>query len=467
MTTEFKVVDIAQVRVNPNNIREDLGDLDRLAGEVKTMGVLQPLLVYPHPSLEGDFIIKDGHRRHAAAVRAGLSVVPVLVEEVSARGVLDDIETMLTTGRNHRGLNKLEEAKGFQMLLDLGLNESTIGKRFKQPKSEVITKARVMKAPEKVQDAYGRGRIDLLQLKRLTDLQASGQAEVLERALAANDFDTDGGYKINADRLIAQAETAQQVAETTERLLALGVKQVPAEQGYKLEAVPDEPALSEEEHVAAGHVFSMSHWSDEPNWYEPRTSAKDAEVSAGVKAEQAKIQELSAGLLTAFKLRRQFLVRTVQDAGSGVSVDADLELLLEVVWHKIGKLDDVVLAAITGIDPPEDRESYRERQKFEGKVRAAFSRMSWKQMARAAAWGESQDTDKRLRKAPAFARNEYNWSSHKSWLDKVQRLFGYRLDQAERDTLEFYQEKGGQYGNHKELPEGVNRDVSEDVEVLN
>lgn len=465
MVKEFMVVDIAQVRANPHNIREDLGDLDRLAGEVKTMGILQPLLVYPHPELEGDYIIKDGHRRHAAAVRAGLSVVPVLVEEVSARGVLDDLETMLTTGRNHRSLNKLEEAKGFQMLLDLGLNESTIGKRFKQPKSEVVTKARVMKAPEKVQDAYGRGRIDLLQLKKLTDLQASGQAEVLERALEARDFDTDGGYVINADRIIAQAETAHQAAEVTERLLALGAKQVPAEKAYQLESVPDEPPMTEEEHVAAGHVFSMSRWSDEPNWYVERSKGKAEELSAEAKAEQSRIRELSAGLLTAFKLRRQFLVRLVQDTGAGVSQDADLELLLGVVWHQIGKLDDVVLAEITGIDPPENKDDWTANNAWRDRVRAVFAKMSWKQLARAAAWGESNDTDKRLRKAPAFARGEYNWSNHRTWLTTVQRLFGYRLDQAERDTVAFYEAKGGNY-HYKEFP-GANRDVSEDLEVLN
>lgn len=463
--TVYEVVDIARVRANPSNIREDLGDLERLTAEVKTIGVLQPLIVYPHPTLEGDFVIKDGHRRRQAAVNAGLLRVPVLIEEVSVRGALDDIETMLTTGRNHRPLDLLEEAKGFQMLLDLGLNESTIGKRFKKPKSEIVTKASLLSAPEKVQDAFTRGRVDLLQLKKLTDLQAAGQAEVLEKALDNREFHPHGGYKIDVDRVIAQAETAVQAEATTERLLALGAKQISQEQTYKLAHVPDDDALTEEEHVAAEHLFFQSPYRDEPDWYLKSSKQAEAEVSEADKAERATIRELSVGLLTAFKLRRQFLVRTVQDTGAGVSLEADLELLLDCLWYPITKLDDEVLASITGIEPPADKESYRERQQWLEKVKASFSRMSWKQIARAAAWGESQDTDKRLRKAPAFARDEHNWGGHKSWLNRVQRLFGYRLDEAERDTLEFYKAKGGTYG-YKELPEGANRDVTEDVEVL-
>ncbi|NVM97806.1 ParB/RepB/Spo0J family partition protein [Arthrobacter sp. SDTb3-6] len=464
--TVYEVVDIARVRANPSNIREDLGDLERLTAEVKTIGVLQPLIVYPHPSLEGDFVIKDGHRRRQAAVNAGLLKVPVLIEEVSVRGALDDIETMLTTGRNHRPLDLLEEAKGFQMLLDLGLNESTIGKRFKKPKSEIVTKSRLVSAPEKVQDAFARGRVDLLQLKKLTDLQAAGQTEVLERALDNREFNTSSGYGIDVERVIAQAETAVQAEATTERLLALGAKEITQEQSYKLTRVPDEPALTEEEHVAAEHFFFQSPYRDETDWYLKTSKQADSAVSDAVKAERATLRELSAGLLTAFKLRRQFMVRTIQDTGAGVSLEADLELLLDCLIYPIMKLDVEVLAQITGIEPPEDKESYRAREQWQGKVRASFARMSWKQIARAAAWGDSQDTDKRLRKAPAFDRTEYNWSHHKSWLDKLQRLFGYRLDEAERDTLEFFKAKGGKYG-YGELTEGTNRDVNDDVEILN
>lgn len=463
MSAVYEVVEIARVRANPENIRDDMGDLERLSKEIKTMGVRSPLVVYPHPELEGDFMIRDGHRRRQAAINAGLVKVPVVIEEASARGALEDIETMLTTGVSAKRITEMERAKGFQRMLDLGLNESTIGKRFTRPKSEVVTLGRLTKAPEKVQAAFSKGRIDLLQLKKLTDLQAAGQTDVMEKAIDNREFNTNSGYKIDVERVIAQAETAAQAETTTQRLLDLGAKQITQEQSYNLSNVPDEPAMTEEEHVAAEHVFYQSPYRDEPDWYLKTSKPKDA-VSEDEKAERAQVRELSAGLGTAFKLRRQFMVRTIQDTGAGVSLEADMELLLDCLIYTIMKLDDDVLGMITGIDPPADGQSYSEGEKWKARVRASFSKMSWKQIARAAAWAENQDTDKRLRRAAAFERTQYNWSSHKIWLDRAQRLFGYRLDEAETSAVEFYKAKGGTYRGI--TTEGENRDVEEDLVIL-
>ena len=117
MTTMFEEIQIEKVRANPANIREDLGDMERLAAEVKTVGIRSPLVVYPHPDIEGDFMIQEGHRRRQAALAAGLSELPCIIVEAPKRPA-EDVEVMLSTGRNHKPLTRLEEARGESRFLE-------------------------------------------------------------------------------------------------------------------------------------------------------------------------------------------------------------------------------------------------------------------------------------------------------------------------------------------------------------
>lgn len=440
MPAVYEVVDIARIRPNPEHIRDDWGDLDRLSKEIKTTGVRAALVVYPHPELEGDLILRDGHRRWKAALKAGLSNVPVLIEEASARGPLADIETMLSTGSTSKLNTLMEEAKGYQRMLELGLNESTIGKARSRPKSEVVTLGRVSKAPEKVQAAYSKGRIDLLQLKKLTDLQAAGRTDVLDRVLEDSDFRDHARWQIDdVAQTIAAAEAAQSVADSISLLKALG--------GVFREDMRDEnfdlaPEATDEEHVAAGHLFYVGRDQLEPVWYvklaKPKPKLSDKE-----REEKATLRELNAGLQVSYAVRSQELVAAVQSK-DGVSEGMDKELLLELLLPDIMRLKEETLGELTGIHAPEGSTRWSpEGRESWAKVEAAISKLSWRQLARAAAYAKHQDTDRQLRFAKNFDRSEHEWASRAGWLGKVQTHFGLRLYQPERETLVFFKAKGG------------------------
>lgn len=57
----------------------DEAELEQLTENVRSCGVLQPLIVRVHPSIPGDFEIVAGHRRREAAKRAGMETVPCQV----------------------------------------------------------------------------------------------------------------------------------------------------------------------------------------------------------------------------------------------------------------------------------------------------------------------------------------------------------------------------------------------------
>lgn len=468
----YEEVDIARVRANPANIRESLGDLTRLTAEIKTMGVQQPLKVYPHPTLAGDFLIQDGHRRRQAAVNAGKTALPVFIVDPPARGELDDVETMLTTGRNHQALTKLEEARGFQRLLDLGLNESTIGKKFKKPKSEIVTKARVASSTESVKSLYGRGRFDLEDVKRLQDLEDAGQTGVFAEVLGKIDEAVDLNRGVNLENLIARATDEQVLTAVREELTALGGVEAPEEAYYSNQYdrvdhrdAPDDGGFTVEAHIAAGHLFYVTYSNPAPKWYTKLTVAKPS-LSDLEKEEKQAQRKLSAGLSAAFQVRRRFIVEQIRTKDGGTGEAVDKAMLFKALWYDISKLDAVTLGDIVGFHRPDDATDYtQEGREWMDKVKTAMSKLSWRQIARAAAYSADQDTDKQLRFPKNFDRTSYDWTNRRRWLHEAQTDFGYQLDPAELEALQHFADKGGSY-HTSNIPEGETRNPAEDVVIF-
>lgn len=76
-----RTLHVSRLRPHPGNVREDLGDLSGLVTSILQHGILQPLVVEPQPLSPGQFLIIAGHRRYAAARKAGLDMVPVVFRD--------------------------------------------------------------------------------------------------------------------------------------------------------------------------------------------------------------------------------------------------------------------------------------------------------------------------------------------------------------------------------------------------
>src|SRR5581483_6413351 len=81
LPARIAVLPIDLIDPHPANIREELGELSELARSIQQQGILQPLLVQPHPGKEGRYRLLAGHRRFEAAQLAGLSQVPVVIRD--------------------------------------------------------------------------------------------------------------------------------------------------------------------------------------------------------------------------------------------------------------------------------------------------------------------------------------------------------------------------------------------------
>lgn len=114
----------ASLDPNPDNPRKDLGDLTELSASIAAQGVQQPLVVTPADK-DGRHTIIMGHRRYAAALKAGLDTLPCIVRKA---GPQEQAELMLVENIQRAGLTPIEEAKGYARLLDLGESEDRMAK---------------------------------------------------------------------------------------------------------------------------------------------------------------------------------------------------------------------------------------------------------------------------------------------------------------------------------------------------
>lgn len=113
---------ISALIANPANIRTDLGDIDGLAETIVQHGILQPLLVSKTEA--GPYVLLDGHRRLAAAHKAGLEKVPVRLH-----AIVDDEDAtvlMLVTGLQKADLHPLDEADAYRRLHNGGMSQKDI-----------------------------------------------------------------------------------------------------------------------------------------------------------------------------------------------------------------------------------------------------------------------------------------------------------------------------------------------------
>ena len=118
----------SQLHPHPDNPRKDLGDLEELKESIREHGIMQNLTVVPVDENLEDFRILIGHRRFAAS-EGVLSELPcVIAEGLSDR---EQVGIMLCENMQRSDLTFMEQAHGFQMMMDLGETVETTDSRLR------------------------------------------------------------------------------------------------------------------------------------------------------------------------------------------------------------------------------------------------------------------------------------------------------------------------------------------------
>lgn len=142
----------AEIYPHPDNPRRDVGDVTELADSIRAMGVLQNLTVVPghrtNKSGRADdgYTVIIGHRRLAAAKKAGLETVPCVIAEMDEK---EQLATMLLENMQRADLTIPEQAFGMQMMMNLGSSADEIAEKTGLSGSTVQRRLKVATLPEK------------------------------------------------------------------------------------------------------------------------------------------------------------------------------------------------------------------------------------------------------------------------------------------------------------------------------
>ena len=153
------VVPVEQLIPNPDQPRRQFEPeaLAELAASIRNRGVLQPLIVRPHPTEPDLYQIVAGERRWRASQIAQLHELPVLVRELSDTEVL---EVALIENIQRANLNPIEEAASFRQLMDrFGHTQERLAEALDKSRSHISNSLRLLNLPDQVQGFVREGKI--------------------------------------------------------------------------------------------------------------------------------------------------------------------------------------------------------------------------------------------------------------------------------------------------------------------
>jgi len=180
-------VPLTQIERNPRQPRSrfDPQELAELAASIQSHGILQPLIV-SRSETPDRYILIAGERRLLAARQAGLTEVPVLVREVSDQ---QRLEMALIENVQRQDLNPLEAAEAYRQLSeDFQLSHEEIARRVGKSRTAVTNTLRLLKLPEKVQQALLEGQITEGHARALLALPTVSAQEAALRAILSHDL---------------------------------------------------------------------------------------------------------------------------------------------------------------------------------------------------------------------------------------------------------------------------------------
>ena len=146
-SNKILIKDIVRNKFQPRK-NFDKDNLEELTNSIKEQGVIQPIVVRPSKSDDGKYEIIAGERRWLASQNAGLHEVPVVILDV------DDVKSLefaIVENVQRQDLNPIEEAQGYQKLIDdFNYNQDKLSKFIGKSRSYIANSLRLLSLPQEV-----------------------------------------------------------------------------------------------------------------------------------------------------------------------------------------------------------------------------------------------------------------------------------------------------------------------------
>jgi len=175
-----KEVPIEHLHPNPLQPRQifEADALKALADSIVENGVLQPILVRRDPQHPSEYQIVAGERRWRAAQMAQLHEVPVVIREFTDGQAL---EVAIVENVQRQDLNPIEEAEGYQRLIDeFAHTQEMLARVVGKSRSHIANTLRLLGLPQGVKNLIAERQLSAGHARALIGLD---EAEKLARRI--------------------------------------------------------------------------------------------------------------------------------------------------------------------------------------------------------------------------------------------------------------------------------------------
>jgi len=141
------ITDLVRNKLQPRK-NFDKESLEGLTNSIKERGLIQPIIVRKSDDNKNKYEIIAGERRWLASQNAGLHEIPVVITEASD---LKSLEFAIVENVQRHDLNSIEEANGYQRLIDdFGYDHEKVAKFIGKSRSHISNCLRLLTLPKEV-----------------------------------------------------------------------------------------------------------------------------------------------------------------------------------------------------------------------------------------------------------------------------------------------------------------------------
>jgi ParB family transcriptional regulator, chromosome partitioning protein len=184
-------LEVAVDRITPSPFQPrrsfDEGKIEELAASIRNQGIIQPLVVRTRGD---DYELIAGERRWRAAIKAGLSRVPVVVRSANDHEAL---QLALVENLQREDLNPIEEAGGYRRLQEeFQWSQEEMAEKVGKSRPAIANSLRLLALPAEVQHELSAGNLPAGQARALLGLHTeplilSACREVIAKGLSTRE----------------------------------------------------------------------------------------------------------------------------------------------------------------------------------------------------------------------------------------------------------------------------------------
>lgn len=307
------MIDVRKIKQHPDNPRKDLGDLEELTESIRKNGIMQNLTVIPEDEDDesnDNYIALIGHRRLAAAKEAHIFDVPCNI--VFGLSKKEQVGIMLEENMQRSDLTPVEQAFGFQMMLDLGETEESIAEKTGFSRTTIHHRLQIAKLDKQILKRADEFQLSIGDLMALEQIKSIARRNaVLQLATSSEELRSKAAWEAQSEKREAQE------AKLTGMLEEKGISRLPKNleskiwtsdlssiKSYNLDKLPDEIDLDPE--MTDGKMYWYPRYGGEITIYVKTNKTKSEPTEYEIREKERKQnKEVLQGILKRMEDQRR------------------------------------------------------------------------------------------------------------------------------------------------------------------